>query len=997
MFPINLEIQHSVYTFDTAAFYTDEETALDHQLQELRKRINDDKRLRKEIERKEQDECKQQAKERGDTYHPPVPPDEPDPRARLKKSTSSRKRKQHKDTTAAELRQQLLTAVEIKELNQKVREVKQKLKDTIATNMDIDRQVRPEAIVPYNIISIFDSCLTRCLHMSTTDVNDTLVVVKVYYFGVAENIIKRGFFMNGEHYVFFSASAGQIRTKKFVAIKEAAYQQIENTLTCGLPVEQINTHGGININKYLAYLALCNSATTPWPEFPIERTIVIDDFETAVPGLVDHIDPNTYKITRENMEVPITHTDGCGMILPSLSRKNFMLRAPWVKGLLAVFPFNRFIREMDDKHPLVNHALITDIYGKEHDVLKERIQIILTKSQFKLWKMYSSWDEYQRKFRQYGCMAGKCNEEPDRIDNAKFNYQMLQTLTDLSDEELEKICEKTNRKLRDMASDRQTMLQVFGATKKSDRLNPFQKSLAYYPELLQDPYCRETLRDLKNSIELQAVAGRLDIDGKYLFLIPDLYAACQHWFCHEDVPAGLLKNGEVATRVYAAKDKLDVLRSPHLYKEHAVRQNVWNQSPELQKWFKTDAIYTSSFDLISKILQFDNDGDKSLVCADSTIIAAAERNCADVVPLYYPMAKAGAVLVTPEAKYDGMVAAWTGGNIGEISNKISKIWASPEPDVDAVKILVMENNFVIDYAKTLYKPTRPPEWEKRINAAASGRVPRFFIYAKDKTPHQCEAANQSCVNRLFDKIQSYKFDFQKKQLGTFDYRMLMHDTDVEIGDKEHTLIDQYLTLVNKVGQYKMDIQLDGNPYAEAAKQIKKEMAKFGSEQYVVDVLVEYLFGEKKAIHKAMLWDCFGQIIYNNLLTNQAGTQKMCSRCGARFTPLYPHQCLCKECAAEVQRVPVEIPDAYCVDCGRLFSPRNLQQTRCTVCQWIADNAPVLPGPDEQVMYCESCGAQFATRRSGQGRKRKVCDRCRDATRRERQLVYVTHKRRKQSN
>ena len=92
----------------------------------------------------------------------------------------------------------------------------------------------------------------------------------------------------------------------------------------------------------------------------------------------------------------------------------------------------------------------------------------------------------------------------------------------------------------------------------------------------------------------------------------------------------------------------------------------------------------------------DNDGDKSLVCADETIIGAAERNCADVVPLYYPMAKAGSAQVTPEAKYDGMVAAWTGGNIGEISNKISKIWASENPDLDAVKILVMENNFVID-------------------------------------------------------------------------------------------------------------------------------------------------------------------------------------------------------------------------------------------------------------------------------------------------------------
>lgn len=86
------------------------------------------------------------------------------------------------------------------------------------------------------------------------------------------------------------------------------------------------------------------------------------------------------------------------------------------------------------------------------------------------------------------------------------------------------------------------------------------------------------------------------------------------------------------------------------------------------------------------------DGDKSLIVADSTIIKVAERECNDVVPLYYPMAKAAAAQITPTALYDGMVAAWTNGNIGAISNQISRIWASDHPDTDAVKILCMENN-----------------------------------------------------------------------------------------------------------------------------------------------------------------------------------------------------------------------------------------------------------------------------------------------------------------
>ena len=308
--------------------------------------------------------------------------------------------------------------------------------------------------------------------------------------------------MNGEKYVFFSASAGQIRTKKFVAIKESAYDACRDALTCGLSIDDINTHGGININKYLAYLALCNSATTRWEDFPIDKTIVIEDFETDVYGLVDFINEKDYSIARQEQKVPITHTDGCGMILPKLSKINFMVRAPWVKGLLASFPFDEFIREANEKDPTRNHALITDIYGVEHDVLKEDIQIILTKSQFKLWKYFDSWKHYQENFKRCGCTAGKCNEEPRYIEDAKFNYQMLQTLVDMTDEELSAICEKTNRKLRNMTSDRQTMLQVFGATKDEEHMSSFQKCLAYYPELLQDPYCRATSPWGKEDTEL---------------------------------------------------------------------------------------------------------------------------------------------------------------------------------------------------------------------------------------------------------------------------------------------------------------------------------------------------------------------------------------------------------------------------------------------------------------------------------------------------------------
>ena len=125
---------------------------------------------------------------------------------------------------------------------------KTKLKAEIDRNMDLVRTVRPEALSIWHQISIFDSALTRCFGLKERELNTEIVVVEVFFFGVAENIIKNGFIMNGQRYVFFSASAGQIRTKKFVAVREDLLRANWNTLTAGLTVEKINELGGINVN-----------------------------------------------------------------------------------------------------------------------------------------------------------------------------------------------------------------------------------------------------------------------------------------------------------------------------------------------------------------------------------------------------------------------------------------------------------------------------------------------------------------------------------------------------------------------------------------------------------------------------------------------------------------------------------------------------------------------------------------------------------------------------
>ncbi|MEK4008348.1 RNA dependent RNA polymerase [Paenibacillus sp. FSL H3-0333] len=583
--------------------------------------------------------------------------------------------------------------MKIKHHNNRNKQLKNRIKHEFTLN-DKTRVLRNAYITDNNVISVFDSVLTRALKIDTNTISTDILIVQAYFFDILQELIKEGFFLNDEKYICFTASAGQIRTKKTVFIRESVFNEYHDTLMCGLSIGKINKHGGINVNKYLAYLALCNSATEEWVDFDIDKTIVVDDFCSLVDSEVDFIDDVTYTVERKKMSFPIEHTDGCGMILPKKSRKPLQVRGPWIKGLLEPFPFDKFIREHNRDVGYAKYGIVHDIYGTPHDILKEGIEVILTKSQFKMWKFYSSWKEYQTYFKEYNCKAGKCNEEEERIKNAKINYQMLQTLTDITKEELLELCIPSINMIQSVGTDKKTMLEILGVTDYNVNKNYFQQALELYPELLKDTYSREVLKETRKKLINNAKAGKLKIEGKYTFISPDLYAFCEKLILKLESPKGLLQNGEVFCSLYTDGETLDCLRSPHLYREHAIRQNRVDK--EMKRWFVTKSLYTSCHDPISKILQFDCDGDKALVCRDETLVRVAKRNMEGIVPLYYEMKKADPEIVTIDSIYEGLKSAYTGGNIGTISNNISKVWNSKDINLDIIKKLCMENNFTID-------------------------------------------------------------------------------------------------------------------------------------------------------------------------------------------------------------------------------------------------------------------------------------------------------------
>lgn len=731
------------------------------------------------------------------------------------------------------------------------------------------------------------------------------MVVQVYYFDVFKDIAFYGFLYNGEKYRYFTSSAGQIRKKKAVFIKESVWSRIEKTVMCGLTIDKINSKGGNNVNKHLAYMALTNSATDEWDTFDIEKSIVIEDFETDVYGTFDFVDETDYSITRKTDYVPIPHTDGAGMVLPSVSTKNFMFRAPWIKGLLGVFDFKKFIKTQGCS------PVITDIYGKEHHIFEEDIQIIFTKSQFKMHKYYDSWDEYKSYFKKYHCSAGRCNMEEDRIKNAKINYQMLQTLTDITDEEIDLLTHKSAERITNICTSKETMMDILGITPYNTNMTPFQKSVKLYPALLNDTYAKDVIRDVKNSLLKKYRSGKLEVTGKYTFLLPDYYAACEYWFGHIAKPKGLLDDKEVFCQLFKQYDKLDCLRSPHLYKEHAIRLNVacnsyGKRQAQLQEWFTTNALYTSTHDLISKILQFDVDGDKSLVVADTDFVRIAERNMNDVVPLYYNMKKAEPTALNHKTIYAGLNKAFVSGNIGSYSNDISKIWnhdvfvtgstKEKQEAVDVVKLLCMENNFCIDMAKTLYMPKRPEWFHSVVSKYTNCKLPAFFAFAKDKEQEQLQSRNASFVNKIYERIPDKPINTAKMDLEKLHYQTLMQNSNMvcsrEVSDLYDKLNKQYRYMVNM-----KDEHIDNLRYI--ACEIREAFRKLGySAETITDMLVEYLYGRKKR-YKQLLWFCYGQQVFNNLEKNiECRKLKViqCKDCGEWFeVPISSKRIRCDAC------------------------------------------------------------------------------------------------------
>lgn len=311
------------------------------------------------------------------------------------------------------------------------------------------------------------------------------------------------------------------------------------------------------------------------------------------------------------------------------------------------------------------------------------------------------------------------------------------------------------------------------------------------------------------------------------------------------------------------------------------------------------------------------------------------------------MKKAKPSLINNENIYKGLIRAFTGGNIGIFSNNISKIWnddifiygdkKEKQSALDNIKRLVCQNNMVIDYAKTLYKPEFPNQVKQQITSFTNNFLPYFFKYAKDKTDEQIVPINNSFVNKLNSLIPNprisckYTKNNKSQKISKPDYRLMMSNPDIAIQicksdngrliegtnpvvlkyiekakvyfGKVHTVDSQ---TIPRDALLQTEIRQRAK-YQTIINDVTNELSQFGySDREVADILVKYLYGIKDSKYKDLLWTCYGNILYENLLKHKRQITKaiQCIDCGDWFEIKNKDNqtCRCTKCNESHNRI-----------------------------------------------------------------------------------------------
>lgn len=452
-----------------------------------------------------------------------------------------------------------------------------------------------------------------------------------------KKLAKNGFYVNGIRYIRFLAGAGQIRRNTATFLNADLFPYMQEALMCGLEGEIKE----INLAKLGAYFALSFSSVL-WVRTP--RVCIIKDFENTLPQQrVDYIytDENgNEKIEERERNIVLNCADGQGLIDPMFAQSwaedmaldfvpsSFVVRSAFIKGNLVPFDFKEYAR-------LNGIETIRDRWGIVRSL--EDVDVLISESQFKLYKYYKSWEEYLYNFNKYNLRWGVARYNRKYDDEYVLaNYQYLQVLK-MTKEDVQELIEPTKQWLQKICSgdDLYTNLFLFGC--KDEDVNyrhlygcaqaNFSKAVVKNAAMLKDAYVQSKI--YRNIVECinRAKIGKIWVRGNYQFMVSDPVAQCQSAL---GLPVtGLLRSREVFSHFWNKRriqGKIDICRSPMVDKsEHNISQLTISDEQEYWYQYIKSGIIFSIYDLATLIASdSDFDGDLCLTTNNAVFLRCAQ-------------------------------------------------------------------------------------------------------------------------------------------------------------------------------------------------------------------------------------------------------------------------------------------------------------------------------------------------------------------------------------
>lgn len=639
-----------------------------------------------------------------------------------------------------------------------------------------------------------------------------------------KKIIKDGLYINNFKYVRLMCSAGQARVNTVILIREDYESEVKKRLRCGAKSVKITK------NKYNAYFALSSSSTYLIPK---PNILVIDDYEIEMDKRVDWISKipkdeknkmsNNERVTEKVATLGFNFFDGCGAVSVEFAKRvaeeleldyipsAFCIRCAYVKGMVFVVDFKQYAKELGIEYR-------NDLYGNSQKI--DDMDMILTKSQFKLYNAYDSIEQYYDLCDENNFLWGVTKVTPKNDDSFfRSNYQFCQAIDLRDEEDVAELCQPTVEWLSGICGENtnNTILFLLGSMLQKDidyndilnlTSDNIAKSLILNKGMINDEYVRSTVIMSVNKKIKESYLGKLILDGNFSVMIPDMYAFMQHAFGQE--VTGALKEFEHYSNFWNIRGKKDVvaMRSPLTWRSEVNKLNLV-QNELTEKWFKflTSGIVYNVWGC-DCMIHADSDFDGDIVATTDNPVFLRCRY--DNLPITYKKSTVDKEYIQEEELYLADIQSFnsTIGQITNISTSFYELLSKYEDDptkgkeveeiIERLKLIRKAQGDSIDKAKGIKIEQMPKHWTRYFGKLPDGVDEEYFNFCNsivaDRKPYFFRYLYPKENAKYLEYVKQENNYCELKFYRTLDELLALPDEELSIAEKKYKY-DKYLKFI----------------------------------------------------------------------------------------------------------------------------------------------------------------------------------------------------------